>query len=107
PVPGVLQVQGDQRDHRTGGGGVEEAAQGALAERAAAGQRAPQQPAGRPPGRVITWVPTTKAITAAVNAADPARFSDGAERLSASPGTDVTMAAARPAAIGREGQSTK
>ena len=47
-VQRVLQVQRDQRDHRAGGRGVEETAQGPLAEGALADQRVRQQGRGRP-----------------------------------------------------------
>ena len=48
-----------------------------------------------PPGRVMTVVPTTNAITAAVNAADPARFSDSGRWSPVSGGTETAMIARR------------
>jgi hypothetical protein len=57
-------------------------------------------PASRPAGRVTMVVARTKVMTAAVNTADPARFSEVAV-LSSADGTDRAMAAARMTASGR------
>lgn len=58
-------------------------------------------PTIRSAGWVMTVVPTTNAMTAAVKTADPARFSEVAGRSSAPAGTEITMAAAIAAASGR------
>jgi hypothetical protein len=58
-------------------------------------------PATNPAGRAMTVNPTTKAMTAAVNTADPARFSDLLGSVSRSGGTETAMITARTAASGR------
>lgn len=58
-------------------------------------------PTARWPGRAITVVPTTTAMTAAVNAVAAAAFSDPAGPGPRSRGTERTTAAASAAASGR------
>jgi hypothetical protein len=60
-----------------------------------------RSPTVRQAAVVIRVVPTTKAITAAVNRADPARLSDNPAVPPAPGGTDRAMAAARMTASGR------
>src|SRR5689334_15195434 len=61
-------------------------------------------PTARLAGWAITVHPTTNVMTAAVNVADPARFSDLAGMLSVPDGTEIAMIAARAAASGRYAQ---